>query len=66
MSDSWVSCKGMVVVLLDYLFSQLWVRQDVEKGFPVNQIVFLVPRRVLEFESLNDELFGTELVFCHH
>ena len=66
MSDPWVSCEGMVVILLNNLFSQLWVRWNIEECFPVDQVVFLVPRGVLKFQSFDDEFFGVELVFCHH
>ena len=56
----------MVVVLLNDLFSQLWVRRNIKKCFPVDQIIFLIPRGVLKFKSFNNKLFGMELVFCHH
>ena len=55
-------CKGVVMVLLDDLFSQLWIWQDVEECFPVDQIVFLVPGRIFEFQSFDNEFFGMELV----
>ena len=54
------------MVLLDDLFSQLWIWQDVEECFPVDQIVFLVPGRIFEFQSFDNEFFGMELVFSHH
>ena len=54
------------MVLLYDLFSQLWVRWNIEECFPVDQVVFLIPGRVLEFKSFDDKLFSVELVFCHH
>ena len=58
-----MSCKRVVVVLLDNLFSQLWVGQNVEECFPVDQVIFLVLGRIFEFESFYDKLFSMELVF---
>ena len=48
-SDSWMSCKRMVMVLLDDLFWQLWVGWNIEECFLVNQVVLCVPGEVLKF-----------------
>ena len=48
-SDSWMAYEGMVMILLDDLFLQLRVGWNVKECFPVDQIVFFVPGRVLKF-----------------
>ena len=48
-SDFWVSCEWVIVVLLNNLFLQLGIWWNVEESFPVNQIILFVPRGVLEF-----------------
>ena len=53
------------MVFFDYLFSQGGIRRDVEKSFPVYQVVLFVPWGLCIFEAFFDKAFSSELIFCH-